>query len=89
MKKFSDEEVKDAEVELAKVRKDWLLRPGVTAIDVGYKIIGGQMQDELAVRVHVKRKRPSEQLGEGEKFPSQLGRFAVDVIEADYGPQSV
>jgi len=48
MKKFSDEEVKDAEVELAKVRKDWLLRPGVTAVDVGYKIAGGQMQDEVA-----------------------------------------
>jgi hypothetical protein len=88
MKKFSDEEVASATKELAKVRKQWLRRPGVTAVDVGYKMVGGRLQDELAIRVHVKRKRPREELSEDEVFPSHLGRFAVDVIEADYKPQS-
>ena len=88
MKKFSDEEVTSAKNELAKVRKEWLRRPGVTAVDVGYKMVGGQLQDELAIRVHVKRKRSREELNEGEVFPSHLGCFAVDVIEADYKPQS-
>ena len=88
MKKISDEEVTSAKNELAKVRKEWLRRPGVTAVDVGYKMVGGQLRDELAIRVHVKRKRSREELNEGEVFPSHLGRFAVDVIEADYKPQS-
>ena len=88
MKKFSDEEVESAKTELARVRKEWLCRPGVTAVDIGYKMIGGHLQDELAIRVHIKRKRLLEELSEDEVFPSRLGRFAVDVIEADYGPQS-
>lgn len=88
MKKFSDEEVNSAKTELAKVQKEWSRRPGVTAVDIGYKVTGGQLQDELAIRVHVKRKRSLEELSEDEVFPSRLGRFAVDVIEAEYGPQS-
>ena len=87
MKHFSDEEVKAAKEELAKVRENWLRRPGVTAVDVGYKIKGGRMQDELAIRIHVKRKLSPEQLSEEEIFPNSLGLFAVDIIEAEYGPQ--
>ena len=88
MKRFSDEEVNSAKSELAKVRKEWSRRPGVTALDIGYKVTGGQLKDELAIRVHVKRKRSLEELSEDEVFPSRLGRFAVDVIEAEYEPQS-
>ena len=88
MKQIPDETLRAAEAELAKVRKNWLRRPGVTAVDVGYKISGGRMLDELAVRVHVKRKLPPEQLSPQEIFPTSLGGFAVDIIEAEYGPQA-
>jgi hypothetical protein len=73
--------------ELNRVRKAWLKRPGVTAVDVGYKIKDGKMTDVVAVRVHVKRKLPVEALSETERFPEQLGAVPVDVIEAEYGPQ--
>jgi hypothetical protein len=88
MKQFSDQEIKDAEAELARVRKEWLSRSGVTAVDVGYRITAGRMRDELAIRVHVRRKRPALELSKDEIFPAQLGRFGVDIIEAAYGPQS-
>ena len=34
--------------------------PGVTAVDIGYKISNGQFTDKLALRVHVERKLPPE-----------------------------
>lgn len=73
---------------LHEVRKDWLKRPGVTAVDVGFKMKGGKPTDSLAVRVHVRRKLPAEALPPQEVFPDRLGTYDVDVIEAEYGPQA-
>ena len=84
----SEQDVAEATAEIEKVRKDWMRRPGVTALDVGYKIKRGQLTTDLAVRVHVKRKLPKEALAPHDVFPERLGRFKVDVIEAEYGPQS-
>ncbi len=83
--------INDAISELNKVRKDWLRRPGVSAVDVGYKITGEGLTDELAIRVHVKRKKPLEALEDYEIFsisgsPKKAGAFSVDVIEAEYAP---
>jgi endonuclease G, mitochondrial len=39
-----------------KNRRRLLSLPGVTAIDIGYRIRGGFFQNELALRVHVERK---------------------------------
>jgi hypothetical protein len=75
--------------ELNKVRKSWLKRPGVTAVDVGYKIKDDTLTDELAIRVHVRRKLPPEALSKHELFPERVGNFSVDVIEVEYGPQAV
>jgi hypothetical protein len=88
-RKIPESELNAAVAELDKVRQNWLKRPGVTAVDVGYKIKEGKLTDELAIRVHVKRKLPRETLDEHGLFPEHLGRFSVDVIEADYGPQTV
>ena len=82
-------ELKAAEAELKKVRKAWKERQGVTAFDIGYKFKEGKMTEELAIRVHVRRKLPFEAVPESERFPETLGGFAVDVIEAEYGPQLV
>jgi endonuclease G len=66
-------------------------RPGVTAVDVGYKVVEGQPTDQVAIRVHVERKIPMAQLPEGDAFndtdrdDETVGDFPVDVIEATYG----
>jgi len=84
--------ISPAEVEamtkaLDEVRKQWLKRPGVTAVDVGFKMKGGKPTDSYAIRVHVRRKLPAEALPPHEIFPDRLGPYGVDVIEAEYGPQ--
>lgn len=73
---------------LDKVRDDWLKRPGVTAVDVGFKQKGGKPTDSLAIRVHVRRKLPAESLPPQDVLPDHLGPYEVDVLEADYEPQS-
>jgi hypothetical protein len=82
-------EIDEAIAELDKVRAEWMSRPGVTALDVGYQFIGGKMTDRLAIRVHVRRKLPREALPAYEVFPEYLGRFPVDIIEAEYGLESL
>lgn len=88
-KQIPESQLKAAREELAKVRKSLLKTPGVTAVDVGYKIKEGQVTDDLAIRVHVRRKLPREAIPEGELLPERIGSFPVDVIEAEYGPQAV
>jgi hypothetical protein len=84
--------VDDAIAALDTVRRAWLRRPGVTAVDVGFAIKGEEMTDEVAVRVHVARKVPVAELAKSEVFnsssgtPKKVGAFRVDVIEAEYGP---
>ena len=89
MREIPDSELDAAMDEMNHVRNDWLRRPGVTAVDVGFKIKDGELTDELAVRVHVKRKLPREAIPEYDLFPEHVGPFRVDVIEAEYGPQDV
>jgi hypothetical protein len=84
--------VSEAIESLDTVRRSWLRRPGVTAVDVGFKISGQKMTDDLAIRVHVTRKLPSVELAQSEVFNdtgkknSKVGKFPVDVIEGEYGP---
>ena len=91
-KRASAKEVDAAIAELDKVRRKWLRRPGVTAVDVGFKIDDEEMTDQVAVRVHVKRKLDDAVLErDGEAFstkaaPGSCGDFPIDVIEAEYGP---
>jgi hypothetical protein len=76
-------EIDAAVAELDAVRSEWLRRPEVTAVDVGYAVEGGRRLDELAIRVHVRRATPEVR----ESFPRRLGRFPVCFLEAEYGPQ--
>ena len=89
MREIPDSELDAALIEMNNVRNDWLRRPGVAAVDVGFKIKEGELTDELAIRVHVKRKWSREAIPEHDLFPEHLGPFSVDVLEADYGPQDV
>lgn len=94
-KKPKKETIEDAVAQLDSVRREWLRRPGVTAVDVGFKISGDELTDDLALRVHVERKLPAAALPEHEVFtvsgetPEEVGGFPVDVIEASYGPAQV
>jgi len=61
--KLSPEEQWKTLVEALRLNRRRLLRiPGVTAVDLGYKISGGFFTDTLALRVHVERKLPDNSL---------------------------
>ncbi len=79
--------------QLDRVRESWLRRPGVSGLDVGYRITDGVLTDECAIRVHVERKLPPDALEPGVAFstsdePGFLGDFSIDVIEARYAPSN-
>ena len=84
----SPEELDRAEAVLESVRKDWLKKPGVTGVDLGFKWKGGQMTDTLSIRVHVARKKLNIELNEMELFPTEIQGIPVDVIEASYAAQT-
>lgn len=86
---ITPEELAKAEAVLESVREDWLGREGVTAVDLGFKWRQGQMTDQLAVRVHVVKKKGEIELSAGELFPEEVQGFPVDVIEASYAPQAL
>ena len=88
-RKMSQKYVDEAIAELDKVRDEWMKREGVTALDVGFKFKDGKMTNQLAIRVHVRRKLSPESLPVEQLFPVSLGRFPVDVIEAEYGLQEL
>ena len=88
-RKIPQEEIDKAIATLDEVREDWMKRNGVTAVDVGFRFVDGIMTDQIAIRVHVKRKLPIDLLEPEEVFPEKLGDFPVDIIEAEYGLESL
>jgi hypothetical protein len=64
---------------IKEAHEDELLKvSGVTGVDVGYKMVGGQPTDVLAIRVYVTRKidPPPDQ-----RIPSEIEGVPTDVIE--------
>jgi len=86
---ISQEELAKAEAVLESVREDWLGREGVTGIDLGFRWRRGQMTDQLAVRVHVVKKKREVELSAGELFPKEVQGIPIDVVEASYAPQAL
>lgn len=92
MAKTVSEKTAEAAIEqLDSVRGEWLRRPGVTGVDVGFKIRDDKLTKDVALRVHVARKLPIEALDKREVFtesgsPEKVGGFPIDVIEASYAP---
>lgn len=87
----ADAAIDHALASVEKVRDHWHRQPGVTAVDVGFKITDGVMTDEVSLRVHVERKIPIEELPERQRFnesgapTAEVEGVPVDVIEANYG----
>jgi endonuclease G len=86
---ISPDALAKAEAVLETVREDWLRRDGVTAVDLGFKWRQGRMTDQLAIRVHVVKKKRAVELAAGELFPQEVQGIPVDVIEASYAPQAL
>lgn len=65
----------------ASAEYELLKRPGVTGIEVGYKIIKGKKTDELAIRILVEKKKdvPKDQM-----IPSTINSVKTDVIERTF-----
>lgn len=99
-RKPAQKRIDEAVTLLNKQRREWLRRPGVTAVDVGFKISENKLTSTLALRVHVERKKPLAELQDHEIFnvseadataknkPKKVGAFPIDVIEAVYVPSA-
>lgn len=63
------------------VEHEFLNRPGVVGVDIGYKEVQGQRTGELAIRVLVERKRdvPAPQ-----RIPAEVQGIPTDVIERKF-----
>ena len=55
--------------------------PGVTAVDLGPKVVGGKATDEIAIRVYVEEKRD---VPEKEAIPKTIQGVKTDVIQRKY-----
>jgi hypothetical protein len=68
--------------EIVKIKEaaeaDLLKRPGVTAVDVGYKYVGGQRTDEIAIRIHVAEKKD---VPLDEQIPKIIEGIKTDVLQ--------
>lgn len=65
-----------------RVEQRFLDQPGVTGIDVGYKVVGGEQTDEIAVRVHVARK--TDNVPPDQRVPAEIDGVVTDVLERTY-----
>ena len=60
--------------------------PGVNAVDVGYKYVNGKRTDEVAIRVHVSKKKKT--VAKDEMIPKEINGIKTDVIEGTYEAQT-
>ena len=70
-----------------RVEAEYLARPGVNGIDVGYKVVGGVQTDEVAIRVHVEKKKAS--VPKAQAVPASIDGVVTDVLERTYELQVV
>lgn len=65
-----------------RVAPQLLALPGVTAVGLGSKEVGGQPTGELALKVFVTRKRPAAELATAEFIPAEIDGLSTDVIQS-------
>lgn len=68
-----------------RVEAQFLSRPGVTGVDVGYKETGGVRTDTVAIRIHVAEKK--KRVPADEMVPKDVEGAVTDVLERRYEPQ--
>jgi hypothetical protein len=57
--------------------------PGVHAVAVGQKIVGGKTTDETAIMVFVVKKRPLLEIPVGQRIPTEIEGVKTDVYECE------
>lgn len=62
------------------IEEELLSRPGVTGVGLGYKQVGCEITDELAIRVYVQEK--GNQAEGCREIPFQIQGVVTDVIES-------
>lgn len=67
----------------AAAEDDLLSRPGVTAVDVGYKFVNGRKTDEIVIRIHVAKRKDVPQ---DQKIPDTIQGVKTDVIQKQFRP---
>lgn len=65
-----------------RVEAQFLAAPGVTGVDVGYKEVGGQATDQVAIRVHVATK--TDDIPADQRVPAEIDGVPTDVLERRY-----
>lgn len=60
---------------------------GVRKVDVGFRWQDGRMTGEVALRVHVRKKKPIEEVAPEDLVPDEIDGFPVDVIVSNAGHQ--
>ncbi len=80
-----------ARLALREAVRAFLFDPNVNLIGMGYPVHGGQLaEDELAIRVHVKKKMTGPVLEEATEagrtafIPPEIGGFPTDVLQGTY-----
>jgi hypothetical protein len=68
---------------LKRNKKQLMSKRGVDKVDVGYRWSQGKLTGEIALRVHVRAKKPLAELSEEEIVPRQIEGFPVDVIQSN------
>ena len=68
---------------LKRNKKQLMARKGVYKVDVGYRWKDGQMTGEIALRVHVKDKKPADEVANEDLVPDEIEGFPVDVIQSN------
>jgi hypothetical protein len=68
---------------LGACRIELLSYPGVHYVDIGYKYINGYLTPEIAVRLHVYRKRPRFTIPASQILPDRIQTIATDVIQSN------
>jgi hypothetical protein len=58
----------------------------VHGVDYGFRFVDGVRTSDMAIRFHVRRKRPSSLLSATDLLPATVGGVAVDVLEGGYQP---
>src|SRR5262245_31315929 len=59
---------------------------GVTGVDFGNVYRRGVATPDLAIRFHVRRKRPPHTLSADQLIPPEILGVPTDVVQASYGP---
>jgi hypothetical protein len=60
--------------------------PGVTGVDIGYKIVNGQKTNELVIRIYVEEKKDEDKLPAEQIIPKEIEGVKTDVIQQRFAP---